>query len=272
MFARLGVSHQWQFVSGFWHRAGPVENTVGARVLFSGALECGWHCSGSRLWAYNSLWLRKTPQSLPIRHVLEYSEASPFLVPGFPSDGNQNACGKGGADLDLFRSDSGRHPKPASRQEDEGVQSTQGLQVLFDFQNQERRMNVWCRGKILAVEISLLWAKCSPHLSCYLTFKGSIYLCLLHSINLVNLTLGKEEYNLVYELGKVASISARLLSVLWTRSLHLCSSCLCRNLCLPSQAALQFCVWGINKTVFHTNWGLGRWKRRTENTSALPVL
>lgn len=101
-----------------------------------------------------SCGLEKTPN-----HSQSGSEASPFPVLGFPSDGNQNACGKG-ADSDHFCSDSGRlpqqHPKSASRQEEEGAQNTQGLEVLFDFQNQERRMTDWCRGKILPIETSLL--------------------------------------------------------------------------------------------------------------------
>lgn len=136
VFARLGVSHQWQFVGGFWHRAGPVEDTVGTKVLLGGALDHWWQCSGSRLRAYNGLWFRKTvclitPDRGCIRMQWGFSLAR---VPGFPSERNQNACGKG-ADSDLFCSDSGRHPKSASRQEGEGVQSTQGLEVLFDFQD-----------------------------------------------------------------------------------------------------------------------------------------
>lgn len=110
VFARLGVSHQWQLEGGFWHGAGPVEDTLGARVLLSGALDQWWQCSGSRLWAHNGLWLRKTvcpitPNRGGIRMQWGISLA---CVPGFPSEGNQNACGKG-ADLDLFCSGSGRH-------------------------------------------------------------------------------------------------------------------------------------------------------------------
>lgn len=118
-------------------------------------------------------------------------------------------------------------------------------------------MTVWHRGKILAVDISLLWPKGSPHLSCYLTLKGSIYLYLLHSIKLFNLQLRKAEYHLVNELGKVASISARLLFVLWTRSFHLCTFYLCRKLCLSSQETLQFYIRGMNKNVsFTQTWVL----------------
>lgn len=55
-------------------------------------------------------------------------------VPGFPSEENQNAWGKG-AHSDLF-CDTGRHPKSASRQEGKGVESDGGLEVPFDFQTQ----------------------------------------------------------------------------------------------------------------------------------------
>lgn len=68
-------------------------------------------------------------------------------MPGFPSEGNRTLVERVQAQITsaVIVED--------IRQEDEVVQSTQ--EMLFDFQNQERRMTVWHRGKIPAADISL---------------------------------------------------------------------------------------------------------------------
>ena len=78
-----------------------------------------------------------------------------------------------------------------------------------------------------------------------------MYLCLVHSTNLFNLLLGKEEYHLVYNLGKVASISATLSCVLWIGSFHLCLFFVGTCACLPRKLCTTY-IWRSSTTVSFT--------------------
>lgn len=98
-------------------------------------------------------------KSFPIGDILECSEVSSLLVClGFLQKENRMHGERVHTQISSG-CDTGRHPKWASGQEGKGVQSTWGLEVLFDSQTQERRMAGWHRGKILTIDISLCEAR-----------------------------------------------------------------------------------------------------------------
>lgn len=114
VFPTLGVSHQWWFVSTYILAQSRADGRYsGSKSAFEWS---SWSLVAEfRVPSYEhtmpSGLKNLFAQSLPTRDVLECSEDSPLLVClEFPSEGNQNSCGKG-ADSDCFCIDSGRHPK-----------------------------------------------------------------------------------------------------------------------------------------------------------------